>query len=168
MQCSTSPVCCLELVPLSVLKAEHASHQLAVLLWHLLLTFGGLRNSASWSLPVSTRATYKSALCTFRQPQAFMSFLSVEPQSRVLLESHSDSLLGQFNTQLGIITDRYLAFFQERSLNLVRVLHFTLTVRSSGDILRQPSQLSFDRSNLPRIWAHLFLLKYRFTTETPS
>ena len=32
MQCSTSPVCCLELVPLSVLKAEHASHQLAVLL----------------------------------------------------------------------------------------------------------------------------------------
>src|SRR6266702_4597880 len=98
MQCSTSPVCCLELVPLSVLKAEHASHQLAVLLWHLLLTFGGLRNSASWSLPVSTRATYKSALCTFRQP----------------------------------------------------------------------SQFSSDKSNLSRIWAHLFLLKYRFFTETPS
>jgi len=80
-----------------------------------------------------------------------MSFLSVEPQSRVLLESHSNSLLGQFNTQLGIITDRYLAFFQERSLNLVRVLHFTLTVRPSGDALRQPSQLSSDKLNLPRI-----------------
>ncbi|KAI9453197.1 hypothetical protein BJY52DRAFT_1189751 [Lactarius psammicola] len=43
-----------------------------------------------------------------------MSFLSVEPQSRVVLESHSNSLLAQFDTQLGVIADRYLAFFQER------------------------------------------------------
>ncbi|KAI9456966.1 Rho GTPase activation protein [Lactarius psammicola] len=43
-----------------------------------------------------------------------MSFLSVEPQSRVLLESHSNSLLAQIDTQLDIIADRYLAFFQER------------------------------------------------------
>ena len=43
------------------------------------------------------------------------SFISVDPQSRVLLESHTNTLLAQFDTQLKIITDRYLAFFQERS-----------------------------------------------------
>ncbi|KAI9453219.1 hypothetical protein BJY52DRAFT_1189777 [Lactarius psammicola] len=43
-----------------------------------------------------------------------MSFISVEPQSRVALESHSNSLLAQFTTQVEIIADRYLAFFQER------------------------------------------------------
>ncbi|KAH9008432.1 Rho GTPase activation protein [Lactarius deliciosus] len=37
-----------------------------------------------------------------------------EPQSRVFLESHSNSLLTQFDVQLKIIADRYLAFFQER------------------------------------------------------
>jgi len=78
-----------------------------------------------------------------------MSFLSVEPQSRVVLESHTNSLLSQFDTQLQIIADRYLAFFQERSVNVVRFPHFTLTVRSSGDVLRQPSQLSSEQSNMP-------------------
>ncbi|KAN0140317.1 Rho GTPase activation protein [Lactarius tabidus] len=43
-----------------------------------------------------------------------MSFISVEPQSRVVLESYNDSLLAQFDTQVSIIADRYLAFFQER------------------------------------------------------
>ncbi|KAH9030232.1 hypothetical protein EDB83DRAFT_2554982 [Lactarius deliciosus] len=43
-----------------------------------------------------------------------MSFLSVEPQSRMVLESHSNSLLTQFAIQLRIIVERYLAFFQER------------------------------------------------------
>ncbi|KAH9168910.1 hypothetical protein EDB89DRAFT_1551647 [Lactarius sanguifluus] len=43
-----------------------------------------------------------------------MSFLSVEPQSRMVLESHSNSLLAQFAIQLRIIVERYLAFFQER------------------------------------------------------
>ncbi|KAN0140320.1 hypothetical protein V8E53_002216 [Lactarius tabidus] len=43
-----------------------------------------------------------------------MSFISVEPQSRVLLESHTNSLLAQFDTQLRILADRYLAFFRER------------------------------------------------------
>jgi hypothetical protein len=43
-----------------------------------------------------------------------MSFISVEPQPRAVLESHSNSLLAQFDTRLGIIADRYLAFFQER------------------------------------------------------
>ena len=46
-----------------------------------------------------------------------MSFISVEPQSRVVLESHNNSLLAQFDTQLRIIADRYLAFFRERSIN---------------------------------------------------
>jgi hypothetical protein len=55
-----------------------------------------------------------------------MSFLSVEPQSRVLLESHSNSLLAQLDTQLGIIANRYLAFFEERSVNLVQLVQFTL------------------------------------------
>ncbi|KAH9057712.1 hypothetical protein EDB87DRAFT_1578446 [Lactarius vividus] len=49
-----------------------------------------------------------------------MSFISVEPQSRVFLESHSNSLLSQFDIQLEIIADRYLAFFQERLVNVIR------------------------------------------------
>jgi hypothetical protein len=59
-----------------------------------------------------------------------MSFISAEPQSRALLKSHSNILLSQFDTQLRIIADRYLAFFEERSVTvtLVRVLHFTLIV----------------------------------------
>ena len=97
-----------------------------------------------------------------------MSFLSVDPQSRVVLETHSDSLLAQFAIQLQIIADRYLAFFQERSANIVRVLHFTLTVRSSGDVLRQLSQWSTEKSNISSILTDFFLLKYRFFTETPS
>ncbi|KAI9433317.1 hypothetical protein H4582DRAFT_2082476 [Lactarius indigo] len=43
-----------------------------------------------------------------------MSFLSVEPQSRVALESQSRSLLALFDSHLKIIADRYLAFFQKR------------------------------------------------------
>ncbi|KAH9165429.1 hypothetical protein EDB89DRAFT_302679 [Lactarius sanguifluus] len=43
-----------------------------------------------------------------------MSFISVEPQPRVVSESHSNSLIAQFDTQLQIIANRYLAFFQER------------------------------------------------------
>jgi len=50
-----------------------------------------------------------------------MSFLSIEPQSRVVLESHSNSLLAQIDTQLQIIAHRYLAFFQERSVGIVPV-----------------------------------------------
>ncbi|KAH8989390.1 Rho GTPase activation protein [Lactarius hatsudake] len=43
-----------------------------------------------------------------------MSFLSVDPRSKVLLENHSNSLLVRFDTQLEIIADRYLTFFKER------------------------------------------------------
>ena len=46
-----------------------------------------------------------------------MSFISAEPQSRVVLESHNNHLLAQFDTQLGIIADRYLACFQKRYIN---------------------------------------------------
>jgi hypothetical protein len=100
-----------------------------------------MRKYASWSLPVTTH----EQACTFWRPH--MSFLSVEPQSRVVLESHSESLLAQFDAHLQIIADRYLAFFQERSVNFARVLHFTPTtgIRSPGDGLRQSSQLSSDK-----------------------
>ena len=57
-----------------------------------------------------------------------MAFVSVDPQSRVVLESHSHSLLAHFDTQHGIIEDRYLAFFEERSMNLDRVSRVTLTI----------------------------------------
>ena len=40
-----------------------------------------------------------------------MSFLSVELQSRVVLASHSGSLLAQFDTHLRTIADRYSVFF---------------------------------------------------------
>ena len=110
---------------------------------------------------------YKSALCGSLQ-QLPMSFISVEPQSRVFLESHSNSLLTQFDVQLEIIADHYLAFFQERSVDVIQVLCITLTVQFSGEELRYHSQLSSEKLNLPSIWAHFFLLKYRFSTETPS
>ncbi|KAH9037697.1 hypothetical protein EDB84DRAFT_1560529 [Lactarius hengduanensis] len=63
-----------------------------------------------------------------------MSFISVEPQSRVFLESHSNSLLTQFDIQLEIVADRYLAFFQERRrievsyISSLRKLHREATV----------------------------------------
>ncbi|KAH9029682.1 hypothetical protein EDB85DRAFT_1508451 [Lactarius pseudohatsudake] len=63
-----------------------------------------------------------------------MSFISVEPQSRVFLESHSNSLLTKFDIQLEIIADRYLAFFQERRrievsyISSLRKLHREATV----------------------------------------
>ncbi|KAH8986368.1 hypothetical protein EDB92DRAFT_1949282 [Lactarius akahatsu] len=63
-----------------------------------------------------------------------MSFISVEPQSRVFLESHSKNLLTQFDIQLEIIADRYLAFFQERRrievsyISSLRKLHREATV----------------------------------------
>lgn len=62
-----------------------------------------------------------------------MSFISVEPQSRVVLESHNNSLLAQFDTQLGIIADRYLAFFQERSIKFVT----SLTIYTNNSIFRR-------------------------------
>ncbi|KAH9041940.1 hypothetical protein EDB84DRAFT_1559530 [Lactarius hengduanensis] len=43
-----------------------------------------------------------------------MSFLSEDPQPTVRLEEHSNSLLAQFDAQLQIIANRYLAFFLER------------------------------------------------------
>ncbi|KAH9032134.1 hypothetical protein EDB85DRAFT_1890798 [Lactarius pseudohatsudake] len=43
-----------------------------------------------------------------------MSFLSVEPQSRVVLETRSNSPVAQIAIQLQIIAESYLAFFQER------------------------------------------------------
>ncbi|KAH8989323.1 hypothetical protein EDB86DRAFT_1904736 [Lactarius hatsudake] len=70
-----------------------------------------MHGSAALPVPIN-----KSALCSLQQlpRQLPMSFISVEPQSRVFLESHSNNLLTQFDIQLEIIADRYLAFFQER------------------------------------------------------
>ena len=69
----------------------------------------------------------RSALSNLRHSP--MSFVSVDPQSRAVLESHSHSLLAHFDTQHGIIEDRYLAFFEERSMNLDRVSRVALTAR---------------------------------------
>ena len=74
-----------------------------------------------------------------------MSFISVEPQSRVFLESHSNSLLTKYDIQLEIIADRYLAFFQERSVIVIWILCIPLSLRLSGETLRHPSQLSFEK-----------------------
>ncbi|KAH9037701.1 hypothetical protein EDB84DRAFT_1128646 [Lactarius hengduanensis] len=75
-----------------------------------------------------------------------MSFISVEPQSRVFLESHSNSLLTQFDIQLEIIADRYLAFFRERRrievsyISSLRKLHHEATaVDASFDPRAEPT-----------------------------
>ncbi|KAH8984616.1 hypothetical protein EDB92DRAFT_2105912 [Lactarius akahatsu] len=74
-----------------------------------------------------------------------MSFLSVEPQSRAVLESHSNSLLAQFAIQLRII-ERYLAFFQERRrieatyIDSLRKLHRKAkTIDASFDPRAEPT-----------------------------
>ncbi|KAI9453211.1 Rho GTPase activation protein [Lactarius psammicola] len=90
-----------------------------------------------------------------------MSFISVEPQSRVFLESHSNSLLTQFDIQLEIIADRYLAFFQERRrievsyIDSLRKLHHKATVvDASFDTRAEPTttRAAWDsvRDNLER------------------
>ncbi|KAN0140294.1 hypothetical protein V8E53_002190 [Lactarius tabidus] len=75
-----------------------------------------------------------------------MSFLSVEPQSRVFLENYSNTLLAEFDSQLSIIADRYLAFFQERRdieatyVNSLRRLHDKAkTIDASFDPRAEPS-----------------------------
>ncbi|KAF8265551.1 hypothetical protein EI94DRAFT_1831140 [Lactarius quietus] len=86
--------------------------------------------------------------------QSSMSFLSVEPQSRVVLENYSKSLLVQFDSQLGIIADRYLDFFQERRtietnyIDSLRRLHLKAkTVDASLDRRAEPftTRASWDR-----------------------
>ncbi|KAF8260443.1 hypothetical protein EI94DRAFT_1833863 [Lactarius quietus] len=75
-----------------------------------------------------------------------MSFLSVEPQSRAVLEKYSNSLLAQFDSHLEIVTDRYLAFFQERRTieanyidSLRRLHHNAKTVDASLDSRTEPT-----------------------------
>ncbi|KAH9008445.1 hypothetical protein EDB83DRAFT_530461 [Lactarius deliciosus] len=75
-----------------------------------------------------------------------MSFISVEPQSRVDLESHSNSLLAQVATQRQIVTNRYLAFFRERRsieatyIDSLRKLHRKAkTVDASSDPRAEPT-----------------------------
>ncbi|KAN0140303.1 hypothetical protein V8E53_002199 [Lactarius tabidus] len=75
-----------------------------------------------------------------------MSFLSVEPQSRLVLENYSNSLLAEFDSQLSVIADRYLDFFRERRdieatyVNSLRRLHQKAkTVDTSFDPRAEPS-----------------------------
>ncbi|KAF8269720.1 hypothetical protein EI94DRAFT_1785199 [Lactarius quietus] len=72
-----------------------------------------------------------------------MSFISVEPQSRVFLKSHSNSLLTQFDKQLEIIADRYLFSFrrgEELSIDSLRKLHRKANaVHASIDPLAVPT-----------------------------
>ena len=91
-----------------------------------------------------------------------MPFISVEPQSRAFAENCSNSLLAQFDKQLQIVTDRYLDFFQERSVkHYLCLLHFTLalTVVLLGYALKQPSQF------LSKIWASCL---WFFSSSTDS
>lgn len=77
--------------------------------------------TAAYCSLYSICTAYTSALSNL---QSLMSFISVEPQPRAVLESHSNSLLAQFDTRLRVIADRYLAFFQERSIDLARDFEF--------------------------------------------
>ena len=42
------------------------------------------------------------------------ALMSTEPQSRVVLDGHSNSLVAQYNMHLKVLADRYLSFFRER------------------------------------------------------
>ena len=88
---------------------------------------GGLRKYASKSksksewlvfAPQPTPADAVRHLVNPMQDPMSEYFLSVEPESRSLLESHTNTLLTQFDTQLNILTNRYLSFFQERSVTV--------------------------------------------------
>ncbi|KAF8269711.1 hypothetical protein EI94DRAFT_1699303 [Lactarius quietus] len=85
-----------------------------------------------------------------------MSFLSVEPQSRAVLESHSNSILSQFDTHLKIIQNRYLAFFEERQqievtyIDSLRKLHRNATtVDASFDARFEPTNIRSAWSSQP-------------------
>ena len=42
------------------------------------------------------------------------ALMSTEPQSRVVLDGHSNSLVAQYDMHLKVLADRYLSFFRER------------------------------------------------------
>lgn len=84
---------------------------------------------------------YKGNVVSFA-PLQTMSLISTEPQSRAALEGHSNSLISQFDTQLEIIVDRYLSFFQERSVGVAFASCSTLIHQFSGEALRKHSQFS--------------------------
>ncbi|KAI9430914.1 hypothetical protein H4582DRAFT_2103458 [Lactarius indigo] len=123
------------------------------------LTFGRLRKYTTWPHLFQLQPT-KGPSTPYVDPPP-MSFISVEPQSRVLLETHSNSLLTQFDTQLEVITDRYLAFFRERRrieatyINSLRKLHrHAKIVDATFDLRAEPTttRAAWDnvRDNLER------------------
>ncbi len=102
-------------------------------------TFGCLKHVTQSIDPVTKQSTnVPTASCCSGKP---MSFISVEPQSRVLLESHSNRLLAQFDTRRKIITDRYLAFFQERCVSVdCPTSSIYAYGTTAGEVSRLPSQ----------------------------
>src|SRR6266404_3074492 len=93
-----------------------------------------------------------------------MSLISTEPQSRTALDGHSNNLTTQFDTQLEIIVDRYLSFFQERSVGLALVLCSMLIHQSSGEVLKRHSQFS---KGIPYIgWANVSIASTHYGTST--
>ncbi|KAH9179052.1 hypothetical protein EDB89DRAFT_1925124 [Lactarius sanguifluus] len=90
-----------------------------------------------------------------------MSFISVEPQSRVSLESHSNSLLTQFDVQLEIIADRYLTFFQERRrieifyISSLRKLHREATAATVDAPFNSRAEPTTSRAAWDKVIDHL-------------
>jgi hypothetical protein len=119
----------------------------------------------AWFNTCYLQTTYESALCSvFTLWQDSMSFISVEPQSRVLLESHTNSLLAQFDTQLRILADRYLAFFRERCIKFSPGLTFHTNIQSSGEESRQHSPF-FCRNLVPSILTDSFKVSSLYGTS---
>ncbi|KAH9032140.1 hypothetical protein EDB85DRAFT_1890802 [Lactarius pseudohatsudake] len=81
-----------------------------------------------------------------------MSFISVEPQSRVLLETHSNSLLTQFDTQLDIIADRYLAFFRERRRIEATYIHSLRNLHRKAKIVDASFDLRAEPTTTRAAW----------------
>ncbi|KAH9007771.1 hypothetical protein EDB83DRAFT_696401 [Lactarius deliciosus] len=118
------------------------------------LTFGSLRKYATWSLPVSTlnMGSLQTGPPLCRPP---MSFIFVEPQSRVLLETHSNSLLTQFDTQLEIIADRYLAFFRERRRIEATYIHSLRNLHRKAKIVDASFDLRAEPTTTRATWGNV-------------
>ncbi|KAN0129126.1 hypothetical protein V8E53_010988 [Lactarius tabidus] len=80
------------------------------------------------------------------------ALMSAEPQSRAVLDGHSNSLVAQYDIHLRVLAERYLSFFRERKkieelyVDSFRTLYHKCQTRRC--FLRFASQVQYTRSDV--------------------
>ena len=95
------------------------------------------------------------------------ALMSAEPQSRVVLDGHSNSLVGHYDVHLKVLADRYLAFFRERFvIGTEASSHSLITFFQEKDRRNIVSRLPGIETP---IWQLMFFpAQHRFFAETLS